>query len=79
MDTLSAEEARDQLTKLIELAAKDHRHFRITSADGSVIVLPEETYDNLLVTLELLSTPGMMESLRHADQDSLIESDIVSQ
>jgi antitoxin YefM len=64
MDTLSVSEAQEKLEHLIGLAAKDHRHFRISSDEGSVVLLPEETYDNLLVTLELLSTPALMERIR---------------
>lgn len=64
MKTLTAEEAQHHLFSLIECAALDNQQYRITSEKGAVILLPEETYDNLMVTLELLSTPGLMESIR---------------
>jgi antitoxin YefM len=67
MQTLTAQEAHAQFLKLIELSVQDNLQFRITSPEGTVIMVPEETYDNLMVTLELLSTPGLMESFRQAD------------
>lgn len=68
MDTLNAHEAQSQLMKLIEIAIQDNQQYRLISPAGAVIMMPEETYDNLMVTLELLSTPGMMETIRQAGQ-----------
>lgn len=67
MDTLEAHEAQSQLITLIECAIHDNQQYRIISPSGAVIMMPEETYDNLIVTLELLSTPGMMETIRQAN------------
>jgi antitoxin YefM len=67
MDTLTAQEIQDQLSKIMELASKENRLFRVTSPTGNVVILSEETYDNLLITLEVLSTPGLMNSLREAN------------
>lgn len=64
MDTYTTQEAQDRLTELVDRALDEHKHCRITSDKGAVIILPEETYHNLAVTLELLSTPGLLESLR---------------
>ncbi len=64
MDTLTAEEAVQNLLKLITLAQQDNRQFRITSEEGTAVLLSEETYQNLMVTLELLSTPGLMNGLK---------------
>jgi len=67
MDTLEAHEAQDQLVDLIERAVQDNQQYRLIGPSGAVIMMPEETYDNLIVTLELLSTPGMMETIRQAN------------
>ena len=64
MDTLTAQEAQDKLLRLVECAAKDLQQYRITSSDGNAVLLPEETYQNLVVTLELLSTPGLLDRLK---------------
>lgn len=63
MDTYTQDEARERLNELVRSALEDRRHSRITSDEGSVVLLPEETYHNLAVTLELLSTPGLMDSI----------------
>lgn len=63
MEHISAQEAKDRLIELIRAATVNGQQFCITSDAGNVVVLPEETYDNILVTLELLSTPGLMENI----------------
>jgi antitoxin YefM len=64
MDTWTAEEAQENLLKLIALVNESGGHFRITSENGSAVLLSEETYQNILVTLEVLSTPGLMNGLK---------------
>jgi len=76
MDIISKEEAEDRLDELIHAATNDGQQFRITSDAGNVIVLPEETYENILVTLELLSTPGLMDNIKLnncCDTEDIIE------
>lgn len=73
MDTLSANEALDRLQSLIRNATEEKRQYRITSEHGNVILLPEETYENILVTLELLSTPGLMDHMRGMYSDDEFE------
>lgn len=68
MDTLDAHEMQDQLVNLVERAVQNNQQIRLIGPSGAAILMPEETYDNLMVTLELLSTPGMMETLRQASQ-----------
>lgn len=62
MDTYSTQEATCQLKELLEKVLVERRHCRVTSEGGTVVVMPEDTYNNLSLTLELLSTPGLMES-----------------
>jgi antitoxin YefM len=64
MDRISAQEAKDRLVELIKAATENGLQFCITSDLGNIVVLPEETYENILVTLELLSTPGLMEHIK---------------
>jgi PHD/YefM family antitoxin component YafN of YafNO toxin-antitoxin module len=73
MDSISAQEATKRLVELIQVANEDKCQFRITSEVGNVVVLPEETYENILVTLELLSTPGLMDNLNFCDMEDKIE------
>jgi PHD/YefM family antitoxin component YafN of YafNO toxin-antitoxin module len=70
METLTAEEAAQNLLKLMALAHQDGRQFRITAEEGTIVLLSEETYQNLIVTLELLATPGLMNGLKALDTNS---------
>lgn len=70
METLTAEEAAQNLLKLMTLAHQDGRQFRITAEEGTIVLLSEETYQNLIVTLELLATPGLMNGLKVLDTNS---------
>jgi PHD/YefM family antitoxin component YafN of YafNO toxin-antitoxin module len=69
MDTLNLEEARTMLDKLLAKSAEENWQFRITSDQGNVVVLPEETYQNFMITLEVLSTPGLISSLMLENQE----------
>ncbi|KAF3363319.1 Uncharacterized protein PHSC3_000073 [Chlamydiales bacterium STE3] len=70
METISADKVGDQITDVISRATKDLKQFRITSSEGAVVLLPEEMYDRLVVTLELLSTPGLLEMMESKNPDS---------
>ncbi len=64
METVTLEEATQSLEKLITLAKLERQQFRITSEEGTGILLSEETYHNLMITLEFLSTPGLLDNLK---------------
>lgn len=64
MESFDIKDVEERLQEVIEWAVKNSLHIRIDSEKGSVVLLPAETYDNLIVTLELLSTPGLMDSLQ---------------
>lgn len=70
MESLTAEEASQNLLKLMASAHQDGHQYRITADEGTVVLLSEETYQNLIVTLELLATPGLMKGLRLFDTNS---------
>lgn len=72
MEILTAEEAAQNLLQLMALAHQDGRQYRITSKEGTVVLLSEETYQNLIVTLELLATPGLMNGLKFLDNPSTL-------
>lgn len=64
MDTVSDSEAKDKLQEMIREVVNNRQQFQIISEEGTVVMLPKETYDNILVTLELLSTPGLLDQLK---------------
>lgn len=69
MKTLTAERAYLEFYGLLHAAARQHQQYRIASIEGGVVLLSEEDYENLIETLELLSTPGMRASLHAADAE----------
>jgi len=64
--TLTATEARKELFTLLKRSVRGHQQFRITHKEGDAVLLSQEDYDALLETLELLSTPGLLRSIRRA-------------
>jgi len=61
METITADELQEKTLDVIERSTRDLCQFLVTSSQGSIVILPEETYNRLIVTLELLSTPGLLE------------------
>lgn len=55
---------RREFFELVKGAAKGHKVYRISHRQGSVVLVSEEDYDNLLETLELLSIPGFQKSIK---------------
>lgn len=69
METLTATEARKKLFTLLKRSVRGHGQFRIKHKDGDVVLLSQEDYEALLETLELLSTPGLLRSIRRARRE----------
>ena len=69
MKTITASRARSELFNLLKNTVKGHRQVRITSKEGSVVLMSEEDYENLIETLELLSIPDFKKSLNVADSE----------
>jgi antitoxin YefM len=64
MTSVNATQARKEFFNLIKKAIKKHKVFRIHHRNGNVVLISEEKYESLQVTLELLSIPGFRESIR---------------
>jgi antitoxin YefM len=69
MKTITASKARSELFNLLKGTVKGHRQVRITSKEGNTILMSEEDYESLVETLQLLSEPGLKESIRKADKE----------
>ncbi|PIQ85947.1 MAG: hypothetical protein COV74_06660 [Candidatus Omnitrophica bacterium CG11_big_fil_rev_8_21_14_0_20_45_26] len=69
MTTLSASEARQRLFEILRKSVKGHMPIKIMSKSGDAVLISREDYESLLETLELLSTPGMIKSIREAKAD----------
>ena len=69
MTELTATEARQNLFWLLRKSLKGHVPIKIMSKEGDVVLISREDYESLLETLELLSKPGMRESIKEARED----------
>ena len=69
MTVLTATQARKQLFELTRKSVKGHMPIKIRAKAGDVVLISEDDYESLLETLELLSTPGLRESIREAKAD----------
>ena len=69
MNMITATEARNELFNLIRRALRAHDPVRIQHREGGVVLVSEEDYEGLLETIELLSIPGMQESIVEAEAD----------
>ena len=69
MEIVSASKARANLFSLVEEVNKDHLPRIITSKKGDAVLLSKEDWESLQETLYLQSVPGLVESVRKAEQD----------
>lgn len=68
MESLSASEARANLFSLVEQVNKDHIPREITSRRGNAVLLSKADWDSLQETLYLQSIPGLVQSVKAAEQ-----------
>ena len=69
MKNLPATRVRNDLFNVIKTAVKTHEPVGITSRAGDAVLLSKEDFEDLMETLELLSTPGVLEGVRRAKKD----------
>ena len=69
MTELTATEARHNLFQIVRKSLKGHVPIKICSKDGDVVLISQADYESLLETLELLSKPGLVASIREARAD----------
>lgn len=62
--TLTATEARKQFFDLLKDINKHHQAYHIHHRKGNVVLLSEEDYENLIETLELLSSKDFRKRLK---------------
>jgi antitoxin YefM len=64
MTPVSANDARDNLQRLIDETAASHEPLLIAGERHSAVLVSAEDWDAIQETLYLLSIPGMRESIR---------------
>ena len=71
MTTLNVTEARANLYKLIDDTSVNHEPVVITGKRGNAVLLAEDDWKAINETLNLLSVPGMRESILEGMQESI--------
>jgi antitoxin YefM len=66
MKKITATNARKDFFELIKRVTHAHKIFHISHKNGSVVLMSEEEYDNLIETLDLLSIPGFRKSIQRS-------------
>lgn len=69
MKTITATNARSNWYQLLKKTIKSQLPMRISSKEGTAIIMSEEEYESLLETAELLSIKGFKESIKKADKE----------
>jgi antitoxin YefM len=64
MTSMKASEARERLYRLLDEAAEAHEPVLITGPRSNAVLVSEEDWNAIQETLNLLSIPGMRESIR---------------
>lgn len=73
MTTLTVTEARSRLYTLIDEAAEGHKPIVITGKRHNAVLLSEEDWNAINETIQLLSVPGMRESIQEGLKQNLSE------
>ena len=75
MTTLNATEARSKLYALIDETTDTHQPIVITGKRGNAVLLAEDDWKAINETLQLLSVPGMRESIQEGMAANLDDCD----
>jgi len=73
MHTVTANQARADLPKLIDKTATTHEPIEITGFNNSAVLIAQEDWSAIQETLYLLSIPGMRESIHEGLETPLSE------
>lgn len=71
MKSISATEARRLLYRLLDEVSVTSEPIQITGKRGNAVLLSEADWSSIQETLNLLSIPGMRESIREGMAESL--------
>lgn len=68
MEKLTATAAQKNLINLVKLVTEEGKGYQIEINNNSAVLISQKDYDSLQETLELLSVPGLRESLQKSLQ-----------
>ncbi len=75
MKTISVTKARDTLYQLLDETAESHEPVQIAGKRTNAVLISEEDWRAIQETLNMLSIPGMRESIREGLQTPLADCD----
>lgn len=82
-ESITATQAGNNIQKLIDETAESHRPILITTKNQNAVLLSEEDWNALQETVQLLSMPGMRESIvremNAPDGDFISEADFLAE
>ncbi|NEP34922.1 MULTISPECIES: type II toxin-antitoxin system prevent-host-death family antitoxin [unclassified Moorena] len=64
MEKLTVTATQKELINLVESVTEENKVYEIEVSNGSAVLISRKNYESLQETLELLSIPGMRESLQ---------------
>ena len=73
MTTMTATKLRSNLFEVFNNTAKYNEVITVPTKEGSVVILSEADYRNIMETLYLYSQPGVVEEILEADKEPLSE------
>ena len=71
MKTMNVSDARSQLYKLLDEVAIEHKPLYIKGKRTNAVLISEGDWDAIQETLQILSSPGMRESLLASRKESI--------
>ncbi|GBF82917.1 type II toxin-antitoxin system Phd/YefM family antitoxin [Aphanothece sacrum] len=66
MEKLTITDAQEDLINLVKLVTQENQIYEIEMTDGSAVLISQKNYESLQETIELLSIPGLRESLQRS-------------
>ncbi|MBB63937.1 MAG: hypothetical protein CMO81_02615 [Waddliaceae bacterium] len=76
METFSKQDAAERLQSILKQCVEDQQRIRITTEEGNVVLLPEETYEQLMLTLEWLATTSFLPS--ESDEGAFLDEEALT-
>ncbi|WP_026100920.1 type II toxin-antitoxin system Phd/YefM family antitoxin [Synechococcus sp. PCC 7336] len=73
MESLTVREAGDNLSRLVDLVAEQHKPIAILGQQHEAILIAKQDWDAIQETLYLSSIPGMIESIKKAAAEPVEE------
>jgi prevent-host-death family protein len=68
MEKLTAAAAREDFENMVKLVIEENKVYQIESGRDSAVLISYKEYESLQETIELLSIPGLRESLQRSLQ-----------